>query len=126
MPEMRSPLRSVKPRCSSRWRAWLRSPWNNSSSVSSAKMSSASKSKPTWVPSHFEYLKCAIGRLPGPVGGPGPGGVFVEPLRQMQAFENELGTGRQHSRRLAARHPRHLHDRLSQRRELAQAVDKTG
>ena len=39
--------------------------------------------------------------LAGPVGGPRPGGVLVEPLGQVEALEDELGGRRQRRRRLA-------------------------
>ena len=45
--------------------------------------------------------------LAGPVGGPGAGGVLVEPLGEVEPLEHELDGGAQGGGRLAARQPHH-------------------
>src|SRR3954447_26545479 len=57
MPCTSRPCRSRKPCCIIRRNAALRSPWYSRSSVISSSSASASRSKPTWVPSQREYWK---------------------------------------------------------------------
>ena len=64
-PSSCSPLRSWNPCWSIRRSAALRSPWYSRSSDISASRASASRSNPTWVPSHREYWKAGRGMTRG-------------------------------------------------------------
>ena len=79
MPMTWSPFRSRNPCCIIRRRAAWRSPWYRRSSVISSSTASASRSNPTWVPSHLEYrnrdVLAIAATVPDPLGEAAPGAV---------------------------------------------------